>query len=147
MWCGAQLCPTLYDPMNCSPPLSVEFYRQGFWSGLPFPNPGDLPHSGIEPMSLVSLALAGGFFTISATWEALNCKWVVSESELNDEPLCWKLQRSHKEGQLSMEGAEELMDLGNFQKTFPSRKRGSHYNKFKWIKELNLKKWDHTSSS
>ena len=73
MWCGAQLCPTLYDPMNCSPPLSVEFYRQGFWSGFPFPTPGDLPHSGIEPMSLVSLALAGGFFTISATWEALNC--------------------------------------------------------------------------
>ena len=40
----------------------------------------------------------------------------------------------------SMEGAEELTDLGNFQKTFPSRRRGSHYNKFKWIKELNLKK-------
>ena len=73
MWCGAQLCPTLYDPMNCSPPLSMEFYRQGRWSGFSFPAPGDLPHSGIELMSLVSLALAGGFFTISATWEALSC--------------------------------------------------------------------------
>ena len=44
-------------------PLSMGFSRQEYWSGLPFPPPGDLPHPGIEPMSLVSLALAGGFFT------------------------------------------------------------------------------------
>ena len=43
--------------------LSMEFYRQEYWSGLPFPSPGDLPDSGIEPVSLVSPALAGGFFT------------------------------------------------------------------------------------
>ena len=42
-------------------PLSMEFS----WSGLPFPPPGDLPDPGIEPMSLVSPALAGGFFTIA----------------------------------------------------------------------------------
>ena len=42
--------------------LSMEFYRQGYWSGLPFPTPGDIPNPGVEPMSLVSLALAGGFF-------------------------------------------------------------------------------------
>jgi len=34
---------------------------QEYWSGLPFPSPGDLPNPGIEP---ASLALAGGFFTI-----------------------------------------------------------------------------------
>ena len=44
-------------------PLFMEFSRQEFWSGLPFPSPGDLPDSGIEPMSSASLALAGGFFT------------------------------------------------------------------------------------
>ena len=38
--------------------------------GLPCPLPGDLPDPGIEPASLISLALAGGFFTTSATWEA-----------------------------------------------------------------------------
>ena len=43
--------------------LSMEFYRQEYWSGLPFPSPGDLPDPGIEPASLVSPALAGGFFT------------------------------------------------------------------------------------
>ena len=34
-----------------------------YWSGLPFPSPGDLPFLGIEPASLVSPVLAGGFFT------------------------------------------------------------------------------------
>ena len=50
-------------------PLSMGFSRQKYWSGLPFPLSGDLPYPGIEPMSLVSPALAGGFFTTSATWE------------------------------------------------------------------------------
>ena len=44
-------------------PLSIEFLKQGYWSGLPFPPPGDLPNPGIEPMSPASPALAGGFFT------------------------------------------------------------------------------------
>ena len=40
------------------------------WSGLPFPSPGDLPTLGIKPSSLISPALAGGFFTASLTREA-----------------------------------------------------------------------------
>ena len=52
------------------PPLSMGFSRQEYWSGLPCPPPGDLPDSGIAPMSLTSLELAGGLFTTSATWEA-----------------------------------------------------------------------------
>ena len=50
-------------------PLSMEFSRQEYWSGWPRPSPRDLPHSGTERMSP---ALAGGFFTINATWEALD---------------------------------------------------------------------------
>ena len=38
-------------------PLLMEFSRQEYWSGLPFPAPGDLPHPGIEPLSLASPAL------------------------------------------------------------------------------------------
>jgi len=57
----------------CQAPLSVGFSRQEYWSGLPFPPPGDLPNPGIEPISPVSPALAGGFFTTSATWEAHVC--------------------------------------------------------------------------
>ena len=51
-------------------PLSMGFYRQEYWSGLPCPPPGDLPDPGIKSVSLTSPALAGGFFTTSATWDA-----------------------------------------------------------------------------
>ena len=44
-------------------PLSMEFSWQEYWIRLPFPPPGDLPNPEIEPVSLVSPALAGGFFT------------------------------------------------------------------------------------
>ena len=52
-------------------PPSMGFSRQKYWSGLPCPPPGDFPDPGIEPLSLTSSALAGGFFTTSATWEDL----------------------------------------------------------------------------
>ena len=45
-------------------PLSMGFPWQEYWSGLPFPTPGDLPKPGIEPTSLTSPALEGGFFTL-----------------------------------------------------------------------------------
>ena len=60
----AQLCLTLCDSMNCNlhqAPLSME-YRQEYWSGLPFPSPGDLLNPAVKPTSLASPALAGGFF-------------------------------------------------------------------------------------
>ena len=41
----------------------MEFSRQGYWSALPFPSPKDLPDPGIEPVSLMSPALEGRFFT------------------------------------------------------------------------------------
>ena len=53
----------------CQGPLSMEFSRQEYWSGLPCPPPGDLPDPGIWHVSLMSPALSGGFFTTSATWE------------------------------------------------------------------------------
>ena len=59
---SAQPCQTLCDPVDCSPPGSsvLGFSRQEYWSGLPFPSPGDLPHPGIKPR--VSCT-GGGFFT------------------------------------------------------------------------------------
>ena len=56
----------------CQAPLSMGFSRPEHWSGLPCYPPGDLPVTGIEPMSLMSPALAGGFFTTSTTCEALS---------------------------------------------------------------------------
>ncbi|ELR58388.1 hypothetical protein M91_16549, partial [Bos mutus] len=49
-------------------PLSMGFSRQEYWSGVPLPSPSwDLSDLGIKPVSLMFLALAGGFFTTSAT--------------------------------------------------------------------------------
>ena len=56
----AQSCLTFCDTWI---PLSMEFSRQEYWSGLPFPPPEDLADPGIEPVSLASPALAGGFLT------------------------------------------------------------------------------------
>ena len=47
-------------------PLPMEFSRQEYWSELPIPSPGDLPNPGIEPVSLMSRALADRLFTTSA---------------------------------------------------------------------------------
>ena len=68
-----QSCPTLWDPPRTvahQAPLSMGYSRQEYWSRLPFPSRGDLPHRGIEPTSLMSPALAGRLFITSATWEA-----------------------------------------------------------------------------
>ena len=62
-----QSYPTVCDPMNCSSPGSsgMEFSRREYWSGLPFPSPGDLHDWDWTQVSHV----AGGFFTTWAIWE------------------------------------------------------------------------------
>ena len=56
-WTGgglvAKSCPTLAIQWTvaCQAPLSMGFFRQEYWSGLPFPSPGDLPNPGIKPRS------------------------------------------------------------------------------------------------
>ena len=64
----AQSCLILCNAMDCSQ-APLEFSRQEYWSEVPFPTPGDLSYPGIEPTSLESPALAGGFFTSSTIWE------------------------------------------------------------------------------
>ena len=67
--CDMHVCSVVSDSFATpwtvahQPPLSTGFSRQEYWSGLPFPAPGDLPVSGIEPVSPVSPILAGRFFT------------------------------------------------------------------------------------
>ena len=64
---------TIPNPMDYThqAPLSMGFSRQEYRSGLPYPPPGDLSDPGTEGMPLTAPALAGGFFTTGATWEAL----------------------------------------------------------------------------
>ena len=50
--------------------LSTEFSRQEYWSGLPYPPPGDLPDPGMEPASPISAAWVGCLYITGTTWEA-----------------------------------------------------------------------------
>ena len=63
--CVLSRIPLFVTPgtVACQTPLTMEFSRQEYWSGLPCPPSGDLPNPGTEPLSLASPALAGAFFT------------------------------------------------------------------------------------
>ena len=68
------ICSVMSDSVNPwtvahQDPCPWDFSRQEYCNGLPFPSSGDFPDSGIKPESLMSPALAGRFFTYSATWE------------------------------------------------------------------------------
>ena len=62
----------------CQVPLSMEFLRQEYWSGLPFPPPGYLPHPGIEPTSPVFI---GGFLTAESLGNSSTVSMVASGQE------------------------------------------------------------------
>ena len=69
--------------MDCSPlaRLSMEFFRQEYWSGLLFPSPGNLPDPGIKP---VSPTLAGGFFTTEPPGKLHGGKETLSKATKHD---------------------------------------------------------------
>ena len=77
-----QLFVTLSTVAHQAPP-STGFSRHEYWSGLPCPPPGALPDSGIEPMSLISPALADRFFTTIATWEAHEISYIWNFKKFN----------------------------------------------------------------
>ena len=89
----AQSCPTLCDPWTVAhqAPLSMGFSRQEYWSGLPFPSPGDLPNPGIEPRSPTSQADA---LTSAPPGKPLNIRILTS-----------KISKGGKEARLKEEGA------------------------------------------
>ena len=61
-------CSVMFDSLQPhQAPLSMEFSRQAYWSGLPLATPGGLPDPGIEPTFPSSPALAGRFFTTALT--------------------------------------------------------------------------------
>ena len=69
----AQLCPILCDPMDYILPgsLFMEFSKQGYWSGLPFSTPGDLPNPGIETECLCVSCIGRWILYHYVTWEVL----------------------------------------------------------------------------
>ena len=90
---------TLWIPV-CRGPLSMRFPRQDYWSGLPFPSPGDLPDPQIEPdpqNSWNSPVLTGEFFNHWATREA----HVQSKAYIFKENCFWKLYTEIQIGSLA----------------------------------------------
>ena len=89
----------LCDPMGSSPPGSSVhgFCKQEYWSGLPFPTPGDLPDPGIEPTSPASSALAGGFFTTvpagKPIFKTVNTKIKLWSDFPNNNNITWSTNR------------------------------------------------------
>ena len=89
----AQLFVTLWTVARQAS-LPMGFSRQEYWSGLPFPSPGDLPHPGIKPRSPTS-ALAGGFFTTGFPGGSAGKESTCNEGDLGSIP---GLVRSQEEG-------------------------------------------------
>ena len=70
-------------------PLSMGFFRQEYWSGLPFPPPSDLPNSGIVPPFPTSPALAGGFSTTAHHLES-------PRTEMQIKATLWRGRQVHR---------------------------------------------------
>ena len=90
--------PTLCDPVDCSPPgFSAHGILQAkYWSRLPCPPPEALPHPRMEPWSLVSPALAGEFYTTSATQKP----WDRTQTTVTWKACPWK-QRIQRFGEFT----------------------------------------------
>ena len=91
--------------------LSMGFPRQEYWNGFPFPPSGDLPDPGIKPTSLVSHALAGGFFTTSTTWVQFSC------SVMSDFVTPWTAAR---QASLSITNSQSSPRLMSIESVMPS---------------------------
>ena len=95
-------------------PLPMDFSRQKYWNGVPFPIPRDLPAPRVEPASLASPLLAGGFFTTSATWEAplffqFSCVWLFATP--------WTAAH---QASLSITNSQSLLKLTSIESVMPS---------------------------
>ena len=111
----------LFSPMDCSPPdcLSVGFSRQEYWSGYPFPSPGDLPDSGIEPTSLCLLHLSGRFFTSSTTREAQCCQKFCLVFLLYSQYGLWHLVGAHLHKHLLKKKSQRMNRWMDFWAWYP----------------------------
>ena len=96
----------------CQSPLSMEFSRQEYWSGFPFPNPGDLPNPGTELASPGASALAGRFFTTEAISLMLLPRYFLFLllKTMHSHQLCYLLFRNWKQ-LLIFEGDTAFLSL------------------------------------
>ena len=100
----------------------MEFSRQEYWSGLPFPSLEDLPDPGIEPTSLLCLlssALACGFLPTSTTWEAPSIRYAVVQSLSHVQLFVTPWTAAHQ-ASLSFTISQSLLKLISIESVMPS---------------------------
>ena len=120
-------------------PLSLGFSRQEYWHGLPCPPLGDLPDAEREPASLLSLTLAGKFFTTSATWEALKVESVqFSCSVISDSATPWIAAH---QASLSITNSQSLPKLMSIESMMPSNPLSSLSPAFHLSQNQGLFRW------
>ena len=105
--------------MDCCPPGSF-FHGQEYWSGLPWSPSGDLLYPGIKPASLMPPALAGGFFTTSATWEAHPLPQFSSVQSLSHVRLFVTPWIAARQASLSITNSQSLFKLMSIELVMPS---------------------------
>ena len=116
-------------------PLSMEFFRQEYWSGLPFPSPGDLLDPGVELVSLASPVLAGRFFTTEPQISYPN--WIPGKRLVFTPgiPMAYRVQ--HVEMMLL-----KHLDRKNKPQGFTLNRIMSIYSFIPWgCKELDMTEW------
>ena len=126
---AAQSCLTLCDPMDGKASLPVEFSREEYWSGLPFPSPGDLPKPGIKSGSPILQADSlpseryQGSFLLSLNWKGeeekrkgkgkkrKDCFWWIFHVQNCELPMCIGLHKLGCSTLVSMENSLLESDL------------------------------------
>ena len=111
-----QIFETPWTAAHQAPP-SMGFSKQDYCSGLPFPFPGDPPNPGIEPTSLASPTLAGGFLPISVTWEGQHTSSVQSLSRVQLFATPWT---AACQASLSITNSRSLLKLMSFKSMVPT---------------------------
>ena len=115
---GSDFLPP-HDYVALQAPLSVGFPRQEYWSGQPFPSPGDLPNPEIETASLESPALAGGFLSTVPPWGAPIGPSVAVQS-LSHPRLFTTPQTAACQASLSSSLSQSLCKLMSIESVMPS---------------------------
>ena len=110
-----QIFINFWTTVACQAPLSLAFFRQQYWRGLPFPPPGDFPIPGIEPASTVSPALQADSLPI----EKLR-KLHYTDGEGNGNPLWYSCLENPKDGGAWEAAVRGIAQSRKWQKWFSS---------------------------
>ena len=135
--------PALCDPRGLQPLRLLcpwGYSRQEHWGGLPCPPPGDLPDPGIDPLSVASPALAGGFFTSAPPGETLGCLKVAIQKKKKTCPTYQWLGHFKRMGHTSS-WVQTYQWLGHFKRMGHT---SSWVQTYQWLG--HFKRMGHTSS-